>query len=255
MPRSASSSFWRGRPRSPSPCARRAPRSCRPPAAASGLISASVMSCSWNSRASRARIGVSAVELAAGDARRRDHLLGLEVGERQQVREVAAPHVVGVLLGHLLDVDPAHVAEQHQRPLARAVPDHARVVLLLDLGLRVDEHAARHVAADLELQDRLGVRGGLVGRVGELDAAGLHRPPVSTCDLITVGPPMRSAIERRLVGARGEAEIGDGDPGPLDDLGGPRTRRSAWRRGTLPMPGLRGDRVPTPDDAGTADRD
>ena len=115
-----------------------------------------------------------AVERAAGHARGGDHLLGLEVGERQQVGEVAAPDVVGVLLGHLLDVDPAHVAEQHQRPLAGAVPDHARVVLLLDLGLGVDEHAARHVAADLELEDRLGVRGGLVGRVGELDAAGLH---------------------------------------------------------------------------------
>ena len=87
---------------------------------------------------------------------------------------MAAADVIGVLLGDLLDVDPAHVAEQDQRPLAGAVPDHARVVLLLDLGLRVDQHAARHVAADLEPQDRLGVRGGLVGRVGELDAAGLH---------------------------------------------------------------------------------
>ena len=58
----------------------------------------------------------------------------------------------------------------------RAVPDHARVVLLLTGGLRVDQHAARHVAADLELEDLLGVLGGLVRRVGELHAAGLHAP-------------------------------------------------------------------------------
>ena len=57
-----------------------------------------------------------------------------------------------------------------------AVPSQTTlgVVLLLDLGFRVDEDAARHVAVDLELEDRLGVLGGLLGRVGELDAAGLH---------------------------------------------------------------------------------
>ena len=114
------------------------------------------------------------VELGAGDPGRGDRLLGLEVGDRQQVGEMAAADVVGVALGHLLDVDPAHVAEQHQRLLRGAVPDDAGVVLLLDLGFGVDEHAARHVAVDLELENVLGVRGGLIGRVGELDAAGLH---------------------------------------------------------------------------------
>ena len=59
---------------------------------------------------------------------------------------------------------------------ARPVPDHAGVVLLGDLGLWVDEHAARHVPVDLELQDRGGVLGGLIGRVRELDAARLHPP-------------------------------------------------------------------------------
>ena len=87
---------------------------------------------------------------------------------------MAAADVVGVLLGDLLDVDPAHVAEQHHRPLRAPVPEHGGVVLLLDLGLRVDEDADRHVAADLELEDRRGVRLGLLGGVGELDAAGLH---------------------------------------------------------------------------------
>ena len=87
---------------------------------------------------------------------------------------MAAADVVGVLLGDLLDVDPAHVAEEHHRLLAGPVPDDAGVVLLRDLGLGVDEDAARHVAVDLELEDLGGVRLGLLGGVGELDAAGLH---------------------------------------------------------------------------------
>ena len=101
--------------------------------------------------------GGEALERLAGHAGGGDHLLGLVVGDRLQVRDVTAPDVVGVLLGHLLDVDPAHVGEQDQRLLGGAVPDHARVVLLLDLGLGVDQHAARHVAVDLQLQDVLGV--------------------------------------------------------------------------------------------------
>ena len=158
-----------------------------------------------------------AVELGAGHPAAGDGLLGLEVGDRVQVREVAAPDVVGVLLGDLLDVDPAHVAEQHHRPLRAAVPEHRGVVLLLDLGLRVDEHADRHVAADLELEDLGGVLGGLVGRVGELDAAGLH-PPAGQhlrLDHRRAADPLGGLAG--LVGGRAEAVLGDRDPGPLDD--------------------------------------
>ena len=57
---------------------------------------------------------------------------------------------------------------------ARPSQRTARVVLLLDLGLRVDEDAARHVAVDLELEDLRRVAGRLIGGVGELDAACLH---------------------------------------------------------------------------------
>ena len=47
------------------------------------------------------------------------------------------------------------------------------------------------------------------------------RPPVRTWDLITVGPtPIRCAISPRLLRADGEAEVGNQDPGPLDDLAG-----------------------------------
>ncbi len=114
------------------------------------------------------------VQLRAADPGRGDHLLGLEVGDRQEVGDVAAADVVGVGLGDLLDVDPAHVAEQHQRLLRGAVPDDAGVVLLLDLGLGVDEDAARHLAVDFQLEDVRRVGGRLLRRVGELDAAGLH---------------------------------------------------------------------------------
>ncbi len=44
------------------------------------------------------------------------------------------------------------------------------------------------------------------------------RPPVSTCDLITVGPPIRSRDRPRLGGVGRAAVVGDGDAGALDDL-------------------------------------
>ena len=46
------------------------------------------------------------------------------------------------------------------------------------------------------------------------------RPPVSTWDLMTVGPPMRSAISLGLGGVCGEPVVRDRDPGALDDLAG-----------------------------------
>ena len=73
-----------------------------------------------------------AVERRAADAERGDQLLGLPVRERTDRGEVRAGDVIGMLLGDLLDVDPAHVGEQHHRALANPVPDDAGVVLVLD---------------------------------------------------------------------------------------------------------------------------
>ena len=173
------------------------------------------------------------IELRAGDPGRRDRLLGLEVGDRHQVGDVAAADVVGMGLGDLLDVDAAHVAEQHQRFLRGAVPDDAGVVLLLDLGFRVDEDAARHVAVDLQLEDRLGMLGGLLGGVGELDAAGLH--PAATEDLGLDHDGAADFLRRlaRLLGRRAEAVLGDRDPCQLDDLACLVLEESHQRRGTL----------------------
>ena len=157
------------------------------------------------------------VQRAPADAERGDQLLGLPLGERRAGREVAAGDVVGVLLGDLLDVDPAHVGEQHHRALADPVPDHARVVLVRDRGPRVDEHAARHVAADLEVEDVLGVVRRLVGRVGELDPAGLHPAAAQDLGLDHDRPADLLGDPAGLVARLGEPVLGYGDPGLGDD--------------------------------------
>ena len=146
---------------------------------------------------------------------------------------MAAADVVGVGLGDLLDVDAAHVAEQHQRPLRGAVPDDAGVVLLLDLGFGVDEDAARHVAVDLQLQDRLGVLGGLLGRVGELDAARLHPAAAQHLRLDHDRAADLLGGLAGLVGRFAEAVLGDGNPRQLDDLACLVLVEAHQRRGTL----------------------
>ena len=93
---------------------------------ASGLISARVMSFSRRGARGGARTGVARFSSEPVTPVAGDRLLRLEVGDREEIGDVAAADVVGMLLGDLLDVDPAHVAEQHQRPLAGAVPDDRR---------------------------------------------------------------------------------------------------------------------------------
>ena len=175
-------------------------------------------------------------ELAAGEAAGGgDHLLGAEVGDGVEVGEVPAADVVGVLLGDLLDVDAAHVGEEHHRALGAAVPEDRGVVLLLDLGLRVDQDADRHVAVDLELEDlRRRATPPRSGVSANLTPPAFIRPPVSTWDLITVGPadPLRG-----LAGLRGglaEAVLGDRDPGPLDDAAALELVEAHGRRRRVP---------------------
>ncbi len=157
-----------------------------------------------------------AVELGAGHATTRHRLLCLEIGDRMEVGEMTAPDVVGVLLGNLLDVDPAHVAEQHHRPLGTPVPEHGGVVLLLDLCLRVDQDPDREVTADLELEDRGGVSLGLLGGVGELDAAGLHPTTGEHLRLDHGRSADLGGRSPRLACGRAEAVLGHRDPGALD---------------------------------------
>src|SRR3954451_3754562 len=160
------------------------------------------------------------VEVRAGDAGGGDDLLGLELAERQDVREVPAPDLVGLLLGDLLDVDATDRAEDDHGLLADPVPHDAGVELLVDVGPGVDEHAARLVAVDLELEDVGGVLLGLLGRVGELHAAGLHAPAGEHLGLDDGGAADALCDLLRLGRVFGEPEVRDRDPGPLHDLAG-----------------------------------
>ena len=156
-----------------------------------------------------------------------------------RVEKCAARDVVGMLLGDLLDVDPAHVGEQHHRALADPVPDDAGVVLVRDIGARVDQHAAGHVAVDLELEHVLGMSGGLVGGVGELHAAGLHPPAGQHLRLDHHRAGDLLGDRPRLLGRRRKPVLGDGDP----RLGHDRPRlvleETHRRRGSLPSPSSR----------------
>ena len=183
--------------------------------------------------ARRARIGVSrfrALPVIPIDA---ISCFACQSSNGVRVLKWRAGDVVGVLLGDLLDVDPAHVAEQHHGLLADSVPDDARVVLVLDVGLRVDEHAARHVAVDLELEDVLGVLGGLLRRVGELHAAGLH---AAACEDLGLdhGWAVDALRDRPgFVCGLGEAVLGDRDPRLGDDRAGLVFEEAHRRRGRL----------------------
>ena len=160
----------------------------------SGLISASTMSFSTNSRARRVTIGTSLFSagpltpLAAITSLARNSLNG------RMFEKCRRPDLLGLLLGDLLDVDAADRREDHHRLLAGAVPDDAGVVLLLDLRPRVDEHPARHVPVDLEREDLARVRSACSGVSANFTPPAFMRPPVRTWDLITVGPPIRRAI-------------------------------------------------------------
>ena len=177
------------------------------------------MSFSTNSLARRVTIGTSLFSAEPADAGGGDHLLGLEVAERQDVREVPPPDLLGLLLGDLLDVDAADRREDHHRLLARPVPDDARVVLLLDLGL-AGRRARRAACARRSRArgSRAACASACSGVSANLTPPAFIRPPVRTCDLITVGPPIRCAISRASRGVGREAVVGDGDAGALDDL-------------------------------------
>jgi hypothetical protein len=140
------------------------------------------------------------------------------IPERQNVGEVPATNLVGLLLGDLLDVDAAHGREDHHGLLARAVPHNPRVVLLRDLGPGVHEHAAWHVAVDLKREDVARILLGLLGGVGELYAAGLHASAGEHLGLDHCGtadtlrdPPCLGGVGRKAV-------VSDWDTGALDYL-------------------------------------
>ena len=149
-------------------------------------------------------IGVQPLQRRAGDADGGDHLLGLVVAERRAGWRSARGR-----RGRDASRRPPRC---RSRPSAEKiitgclrVPSQvdARVVLLLDVGLGVDQHAARHVAVDLQLRGSSSACAAASSGVSaNFTPPAFMRPPVSTWDLMTVGaadvlgdrgaPPRRS---------------------------------------------------------------
>ena len=86
-------------------------------------------------------------------------LVGLVALERVDVQ---ARERIGVLLGDLLDLDPALGREHEQRLLRAAVEGDREVVLLGDLRGLLDPELAHDVAVDVEPEDLLGLALGVV---------------------------------------------------------------------------------------------
>jgi hypothetical protein len=87
--------------------------------------------------------------------------------------DVQADERLRSLSGHLLDVDAAARREHEQRLLRAPVERQREVVLLLDVRRLLDPEPAHDVAADVQPQNLVRMRLGLVGPGGELDPARL----------------------------------------------------------------------------------
>ena len=142
-------------------------------------------------------------------------LVGLEAFERI---DVEARERLGPVGGDLLDVDPALLREHEERLLLAPVERDREVVLLGDLRGLLDPELADDVAVDVQAEDRLGVLSGLVGRVGELDPAGL---PAAAGQHLGLDDDLAAELlgrRARLVRRRREPPLGDGDAEPLEEL-------------------------------------
>src|SRR4051794_15157864 len=80
---------------------------------------------------------------------------------------------LGAVGRDFLDVDAALFGEHEQSLLLTPVERDREVVLALDVGRLLDPELADDVPVDVQPEDRLRVLRGLVGRLGELDPAGL----------------------------------------------------------------------------------
>ena len=78
---------------------------------------------------------------------------------------------VRAFYGELLDLHAALVGRHREERAVGTVQEVGDVVLLLDLGAGVDEHAVHRVPLDVHPEDLLGRRSRVVGRLGDLHTA------------------------------------------------------------------------------------
>ena len=87
-----------------------------------------------------------------------------------------------------------------------------------DVGGLLDPELADDVAVDVQAEDRLGVLSGLLGRVRELDPAGLTAPPGQD---LRLDDDLAADLLRgraRLFRRRRKPSLGDGNAEPLEEL-------------------------------------
>ena len=100
--------------------------------------------------------------------------------------------------------------EHHERLLGAAVEDDRGVVLGGDVGGPLDPDLVHRQAADVHAEDRLGVRLGLVGVLGDLDPAGLAAAADLDLGLDDDGEAELLGRLARLLRGRREAALGHG---------------------------------------------
>ena len=132
--------------------------------------------------------------------------------------DVQAREGVRALLRDLLDVHAALRREHEERLLLAPVEGDREVVLPRDVRRPLDPEPADDVAADVHAEDRCGVGLGLVGRVGELDPAGLAAAADEHLRLDDDLPAELLRGRPGLLRRRRQTPLGDGDPRAREEL-------------------------------------
>ena len=113
---------------------------------------------------------------------------------------------------------PPSVVSMKQRLLHAAVERDREVVLLRDVGGLLDPELPHDVAVDVEAEDVAGLRLGVGGIVGELDAARLAAAAGQNLSLDDDRPAELLGRGARLFGRRREPALRDGDAEAREEL-------------------------------------
>ena len=125
---------------------------------------------------------------------------------------------LGLRLSDLLDVDTALRREHQQRLLLAAVEGDREVVLARDVGRALDPELADDMAVDVEAEDVAGARFRFGRALGELDPAGLPAASRQHLGLDDDGLAELRGRGTRLLRARREPSLGDGDAVAAEEL-------------------------------------